>query len=67
MARIAIIAVLLTCYLYPVKLTNVQCFLGRCSSVEDVSVGGMGVNSVTKKVTGYKLRNGMTRYVEICR
>ena len=55
-----------TCYVYPVRLHNVACtFYGWCSAWEDVHVNG--VSSLTVRVSGWHLRNGMIRPVRVCR
>lgn len=54
-----------TCYVYPVRLHNVSCVLGWCSSFETVHVNG--TSTLTVRVSGWKLRNGMIRPVTVCR
>jgi len=54
-----------TCYEYPVRLHNVSCFAGWCSSFETVHVNGR--SSITVRVSGWHLRNGMIRPVTVCR
>jgi len=54
-----------TCYEYPVKLRHVSCFAGWCSAWEDIHIGG--VRTLTVRVSGWHLRNGMIRPVTVCR
>ena len=54
-----------TCYVYPVTLRHVSCFAGWCSSFETVHVNG--TSTLTVRVSGWKLRNGMIRPVTVCR
>lgn len=54
-----------TCYTYPVRLHHVACFAGWCTSFETLHVNG--VSSITVRVSGWSLRNGMIRPVRVCR
>lgn len=54
-----------TCYEYPVRLHNVSCFAGWCSSWEDIHINGRKV--LTVRVSGWHMRNGQIKLVEVCR
>lgn len=54
-----------TCYVYPVTLRHVSCTLGWCSAFETVHVNGL--STITVRVSGWSLRNGMIRPVRVCR
>lgn len=54
-----------TCYVYPVTLRHVSCFAGWCTAYETVHVNGR--STLTVRVSGWKLRNGQIRLVEVCR
>jgi hypothetical protein len=54
-----------TCYEYPVRLHNVSCVMGWCSSFETLHLDGL--RTLTVRVTGWHLRNGMIRPVKVCR
>lgn len=54
-----------TCYTYPVRLHHVACFAGWCTSFETLHVNG--VSSITVRLSGWHLRNGMIRPVTVCR
>jgi len=54
-----------TCYLYPVRLRHVSCTLGWCAAFEDIYLDGL--RTLTVRVSGWHLRDGMIRPVTVCR